>query len=60
MLTINKRTNQVEEFSTFEHYMDDELRERAAWELAPCSEQEFIDRYVELHYETFAEEFEIN
>ena len=35
MLVVNKRTGQVEEFSTFEHYMDDELRERVAWELAP-------------------------
>lgn len=26
MLVVNKRTGQVEEFSTFEHYMDDELR----------------------------------
>ena len=60
MLVVNKRTGQVEEFSTFEHYMDDELRERAAWEIAPCSEQEFIDRYVELHYEIFAEEFQVN
>lgn len=60
MLVINKRTGQVEEFSTFEHYMDDELRERTAWEIAPCSEQEFIDRYVELHYEAYAEEFQVN
>ena len=60
MLVVNKRTGQVEEFSTFEHYMDDELRERTAWGLAPCTEQEFIVRYVYLHYETFAEEFVIN
>ena len=60
MLVVNKRTGQVEEFSTFEHYMDDELRERVAWEIAPCTEQEFIDCYVELHYGTYAEEFEIN
>ena len=32
MLVVNKRTGQVEEFSTFEHYMDDELRERVAHE----------------------------
>ena len=31
-----------------------------AWELAPCSDEDFMDRYVYLHYETFAEEFEIN
>ena len=60
MLVINKRTNQVEEFDIFENYMDDELRERAAWEIAPCSEQEFIDRYVVLHYEAYAEEFQVN
>ena len=60
MLTINKRTNQVEEFNTYVNYMDDELRERVAWELAPCSDEDFMDRYVYLHYETFAEEFEIN
>ena len=60
MLVINKRTNQVEEFDLFTHYMGDDIRERTAWELAPYTEQEFIDRYVELHYETFAEEFEIN
>ena len=35
-------------------------RERVAWELAPCSDKDFMDRYVYLHYETFAEEFEIN
>lgn len=60
MLVINKRTNQVEEFDIFEHYMDDELRERVAWELAPCSDEDFMGRYVYLHYETFAEEFVIN
>jgi hypothetical protein len=40
--------------------MDDELRERVAWELAPCSDEDFMDRYVDLHYETFAEEFQVN
>lgn len=60
MLVVNKRTGQVEEFSTFEHYMDDEIRERVAWEIAPCTDQEFLNRYVELHYEIFVEEFQIN
>ena len=60
MLVINKRTNQVEEVDLFTHYMDDDLRERVAWEIAPCTDPEFLDSYVELHYETFAEEFQIN
>ena len=47
MLVVNKRTGQVEEFSTFEHYMDDELRERVAWELAPCSDRiSWIAMYI--------------
>lgn len=60
MLTINKRTNQVKEFNTYVNYMDDDIRERVAWELAPCSDKDFMDRYVYLHYETFAEEFQVN
>lgn len=29
-------------------YMDDEIRERVHFELAPCAAQEFYDRYIEL------------
>ena len=28
--------------------MDDELRERVSFELAPCTEEEFLKRYLEL------------
>ena len=35
--------------------MDDELREQTHRELAPCSEQEFINRYCELHAEKWLE-----
>ena len=41
-------------------YMDDDLREQAHVELAPCSDLEFLVRYLELHEEMFGEEFEIN
>lgn len=39
--------------------MDDEIREELHMELAPCTEQEFLDAYVERHAEKFGEEFQI-
>ena len=29
-------------------YMDDDIREQVHFELAPCSNSEFLERYVEL------------
>lgn len=42
------------------NYMDDELREQVHMELAPCTEEEFLTRYIELHREKFDEEFDVN
>lgn len=39
--------------------MDDELREELHMELAPCTEQEFLDAYIERHAEKFGEDFDI-
>ena len=39
--------------------MDDEIREELHMELAPCTEQEFLNAYVERHAEKFGEEFQI-
>ena len=39
--------------------MDDEIREELHMELAPCTEQEFLDAYVERHAEKFGENFQI-
>lgn len=41
-------------------YMDDEIREQVHSELAPCTNEEFLNRYAELHKEQFGEEFQIN
>lgn len=30
------------------NYMDDEIRETVASELAPCTDEEFVTRYLEL------------
>jgi hypothetical protein len=40
--------------------MDDELRERVHSEIAPCSEQEFIDMYAQLHVEKYGERFVVD
>ena len=39
--------------------MDDEIREKLHNELAPCTDQEFMDAYVEAHEAKFNERFEI-
>ena len=40
--------------------MDDEIREELAYEIAPCTDQEFFDAYCELHKKKFREEFCLN
>ena len=49
-------------WETIVNYMDDDKRETVHFELAPCSEKEFLERYVELEPEfeqLLAEEFSI-
>ena len=36
------------DWDTIVHYMDDETREAVNAELAPCTEVEFLTRYLEL------------
>ena len=31
-----------------ENYMDDDIREKVHYELAPCTSEEFLKRYIEL------------
>lgn len=40
--------------------MDDVIRERLHDEIAPCTDQEFFDAYVEAHLKKFGEEFLFN
>lgn len=39
--------------------MDDEIRETLHAEMAPCTDQEFFDAYLERHYVKYNEEFTI-
>ncbi|NMA32316.1 MAG: hypothetical protein GX944_00085, partial [Alphaproteobacteria bacterium] len=38
---------QVIEWDVVVNYMDDNIRERVHDELAPCTEEEFLNRYLE-------------
>lgn len=47
-------------FDACVNLMDDEIREELSQEMAPCTEQEFLDAYIERHAEKFGgEEFAI-
>lgn len=47
------------DFDACVNMMDDDLREQAHTEHAPCTEQEFIDRYCQLHFDKYGEEFQV-
>lgn len=44
-------------FKAAEVLMDEDLREELHFKLAPCTEQEFFDAYVEAHEQKFGEEW---
>ena len=37
--------------------MDDEIREAIHCDIAPCTEQEFVDEYCKRHFEKYGEDF---
>ena len=39
--------------------MDDDIREELHMKLAPCTDQEFLDAYVDKHFEKYGEDFSI-
>ena len=48
------------DFDVAVYLMDDEIREAVHADLAPCTDQEFIDEYVKRHEAKYGETFEIN
>ena len=40
--------------------MDEDIREELAFELAPCTDQEFFDAYCKAHEEAFGEAWELD
>ena len=47
------------DFDAAVNMMDDEIREKLHNKLAPCTDQEFMDAYIEAHEAKFNERFEI-
>lgn len=47
------------DFDAVVNMMDDEIREELHNELAPCTDQEFVDAYIEAHEAKYGEQFEI-
>lgn len=47
----------IVDFDAAVNLMDDDIREELHQELAPCTNQEFIDEYIKRHREKFGEEF---
>lgn len=58
MNEITNHYGRTIDFDAAVNLMDDELREQIHNEMAPCSQQEFFDRYAVAHYERFGEEWE--
>jgi len=49
------------DFDVAVNLMDDEIREELHSQLAPCTDQDFMDAYVKAHAEKFdGEEFQVN
>lgn len=50
--------NKETDFATLIELMDDEIREKIHEEIAPCTEQEFINEYVREHEKKYREKFQ--
>lgn len=51
--------NSTVDFNACVALMDDDLREEVHADLAPCTEQEFLDEYYKRHFAKYGAEFEI-
>lgn len=47
------------EFDVCVNMMDDEITEELHADMAPCGEQEFLDAYMDRHFDKFGEKFVI-
>lgn len=47
------------EFKAYVAMMDDEIREQVHAEMAPCPDEDFLQRYQELHVAKYGQELEL-
>jgi hypothetical protein len=45
------------DFDVCVNLMDDELRELVHRDIAPCSDQQFLDEYCKRHFNKYGEDF---
>jgi hypothetical protein len=45
------------DFNVCVNLMDDELRELVHRDIAPCSDQQFLDEYCKRHFNKYGEDF---
>lgn len=57
MTTLNGRPV---DYAAAINLMDDDLREAVHADLAPCTDQEFLDEYARRHLEKYGEEFRVD
>ena len=50
----------MENWESIVNLMDDEIREAVHADLAPCTEEEFLEEYKKRHLEKYGEEFIVN
>lgn len=60
MSVVIDRNGRPVSYEASVNLMDDELRELLHANLAPCSEQEFYDAYLDAHLVKYGEEFRID
>ena len=56
----DEQEHRMENWESIVEMMDDEIREQVHAELAPCTDEEFLERYCELHEQKYVEPFYFN
>ena len=59
-MTLVMLNNEAVDFEVAVNLMDDDIREEVHADLAPCTDQEFMDEYVKRHEAKYGETFVIN
>ena len=57
---VKNRNGAVIDFESAVQLMDDEIREKLHFDLAPCTDQEFFTAYEKAHEEKYEEEWELS
>lgn len=57
---VKNKSGVVMDFESAVHLMDDEIREKLHFDLAPCTDQEFFTAYEKAHEEKFGAEWELS